>query len=122
MAKRRRGPARRGPWRCEEYLDFVRAKPCCVCGRPGPSEAHHWGGKGSRGTGQKCSDAMTAPLCRPHHQQWHDRGSFSRFRFQGIDVPVTAYMLTREESEELQRQAQAECLSQWLELGGEAPT
>lgn len=65
---------------------------------------------------------MTSPLCRPHHRQWHDRGAFSKFRFRGIDVPVTAHMLTREESEELQRQAQAECLAQWLELGGDAPT
>lgn len=103
-----------GPWRSPEYLAFVRAKPCCVCGKPGPSEAHHWGGKGSRGTGQKCSDAFTAPLCRAHHDQWHLSGTFSGYRWAGEGVAVTAQKLSRADAERIQIEAQRDCLAEWV--------
>lgn len=108
-------PKPAGPWRSEAYLDHVRTKPCCVCGKPGPNDAHHWGGKGSHGTGQKCSDARTAPVCRAHHDQWHSRGAFSSYRWAGEGVPVTAHMLSREESERIQIEAQRDCLAEWVE-------
>lgn len=103
-----------GPWRSSAYIRFVRSKPCCVCGKPGPSEAHHWGGKGSHGTGQKCSDAMTAPLCAVHHRQWHDTGAMRRYRWAGHDCAVTSYQMTREESEAVQVKAQRDCLAEWI--------
>lgn len=59
----------------EKYLAQVRALPCCVCGREGPSDAAHirmsdaeWGGHyGKRATGmaEKPDDCWAVPLCRP---------------------------------------------------------
>lgn len=60
------------PLRSASYLAMVRAWPCCGCGRPAPSEAHH---AGRRGVGQKASDLLTVPLCRPCHQRVTDTGS-----------------------------------------------
>lgn len=35
----------------------------------GPLQAHH---AGSRGVGQRAPDDTCIPLCRRHHQAWHD--------------------------------------------------
>lgn len=58
------------PARSERYLAFVRAKSCCSCKAAGPSDPHHFGG---RGMGQKTDDFRTVPLCRFCHDQWHQR-------------------------------------------------
>jgi hypothetical protein len=64
-------PKPRAPVRSDRYLDFVRAKPCCSCHAPAPSDPHHFGG---RGMGQKTDDFRTVPLCRFCHTEWHTRG------------------------------------------------
>ena len=61
-----------------KYLARIRELPCCVCGRPGPSDAAHirmsdaaWGGHwGKRSTGmqEKPSDRWALPLCRPSYR------------------------------------------------------
>ena len=51
-----------------DYLAFIRTLPCCVCGRPGPSDPHHLG---SGAVGAKASDYRTIPLCREHHNDAH---------------------------------------------------
>jgi len=48
------------------YLNYIREKPCCVCG--GRAEAHHvrrqrWGS----GTSKKPHDYVAIPLCPEHH-------------------------------------------------------
>lgn len=52
------------PWRSEAYKSIVRAQRCCNCGKAPPSDPDHYG---KRGTGQKCSDALTTGLCRKCH-------------------------------------------------------
>lgn len=52
------------PWRSEAYKAIVRAQRCCNCGQNPPSDPDHYG---KRGTGQKCSDALTTGLCRKCH-------------------------------------------------------
>lgn len=65
-------PSRAGrSWR---YLAFIREKPCCVCKKPGPSDAHHIAPRGQKGMGMKVSDYHTVPLCRKHHDDWHRNG------------------------------------------------
>lgn len=64
----RPSPKPASPARSAAHLERVRALPCCVCGRPGPSHAHH---HGPRGVGQKTSDYRTVPLCAMHHDEWH---------------------------------------------------
>ncbi len=54
-----------------EHLERVKALPCIVCGRMGPSDAHHVrvGPDGRHyGMGQKADDTETIPLCKLHHQ------------------------------------------------------
>lgn len=72
-AARRRIPWRavpkpRRPLRDEGFLDFVRARPCCVCASPPPSHPHHFG---PRGMGQKTDDLRVVALCPEHHEEWH---------------------------------------------------
>jgi hypothetical protein len=57
--------------RSDVFLDFVRAKPCMWCGRPGPSDPDH---VGPHGLGQKTDDLRCIPSCRTHHDERHDRG------------------------------------------------
>lgn len=74
-----------------EYLEFIRAQPCCVCIRPwmvhmtsvcysnvqkSPTEAAH---VGDRGMGQKCPDREAIPLCGVEH---HREGKESAHRLQ----------------------------------------
>ncbi|MFB3077726.1 MAG: hypothetical protein ACE1Y4_06940, partial [Lysobacterales bacterium] len=58
------------PARSESYLGYIRRQPCAVVGNDdddddciGMVHAHH---HGSHGTGQKCSDFRTIPLCHQH--------------------------------------------------------
>lgn len=60
---------------CERYLDFIRDKPCCVCGRPGPSDPDHLKARGG-GSGKR-NDFTAVPLCRPHHSIRQARGTAS---------------------------------------------
>lgn len=50
---------------CKAYLDFVRARACFFCGKPGPSDAHHYPPKGRGIT----ADDFTVPACRECHQR-----------------------------------------------------
>lgn len=55
------------------HLAFVRLQPCCICKKPGPSEAAHIRmncaalGKVT-GLGEKPHDMYTTPLCAYHHR------------------------------------------------------
>lgn len=58
----------------QKYLKFVRSLDCCICFQPG-AEAHHvknpWT---SSGVSVKPSDVHSIPLCRNHHQEFHNKG------------------------------------------------
>ena len=58
------------PVRSKRYLDFIRSKPCVVCGKPGPSEAAHQS-VGYRAMGSKNSDFYTVGLCHHCHSEQH---------------------------------------------------
>lgn len=59
------------------YMGLVKALPCCVCGRPGPSDAHHCKSKPYADqqnpytqepcAGRKSGDLDTIPLCKSCH-------------------------------------------------------
>lgn len=74
-----------GPLRDPRFLAWVRLRPCCICGAPGPSEAHHYG---PRGAGQKTDDVRTVPLCRLHHDEWHQRGALPSAALSGPSARV----------------------------------
>lgn len=48
------------------YLGKVKMLPCCVCGHPPPSDAHH--PIHDRFGTLKAADKDAVPLCKPHHQ------------------------------------------------------
>lgn len=53
----------------EQYLDFVRAKACCACGAPAPSDPDHVKARGG-GSGKQ-NDFTAVPLCRGCHSVRH---------------------------------------------------
>jgi len=64
------------------YKAFVKKQPCVVCGRRGRGvDGHHLiNGKGEarKGMGQTAPDKFLIPMCRDHHDQFHDRIGFCR--------------------------------------------
>jgi len=58
-----------------DYLDFIRTKPCLVCGSE-TVDAHHLvimgRGKSARSSYRHFS---AVPLCREHHTLWHSPGN-----------------------------------------------
>ena len=79
----------RGPARDDDYKTFLRAQPCCACGRM-PSEAAHTGSDG--GMGQKASDYSCVPLCTFCHtaggKSYHRIGRKEFERRNGIDFDI----------------------------------
>lgn len=83
-----------------EHMGRVKALPCVICGRPGPSDAHHviCGRYGTR----KAPDTHVIPLCKAHHQYGPDaihNGKASWVAKYGQDteyLPVVADMLAGE--------------------------
>ena len=77
---------KRGRWESLAYRDFVRLQPCCHCGYPSPSTAHHPRDTGIRGgMGRKPDDVVCVPLCQTCHMgNVHQRG-----HLQGLTVTET---------------------------------
>lgn len=59
--------------RDKTHLDYVRSKPCVICGRT-PVHAHHLRFAQRRAMGLKVSDEFTVPLCSIHHDEIHRTG------------------------------------------------
>ena len=86
------------------YLEFVHGHPCCACGAPAPSEAHHWSARGGKGMAQRPDDYRAVPLCHACHiERWHRWGSVFDAVEQG-----------RRRSEELFLRTQVDLLVEWL--------
>jgi hypothetical protein len=56
----------RGTTKARAYMARVKALPCVICHRPGPSDAHHI--ICDRYGTNKASDFDVIPLCKAHHQ------------------------------------------------------
>lgn len=74
----------------EAHLRLIRQLPCCVCGKPGPSDPHHLKANLSheRGVGRRATDKWAVPMCRMHHDEVEAAGSrkeTSWFAYFGID-------------------------------------
>jgi len=65
--KKAKSAAERREGNSAAYLAKIRQLPCCVCRKPGPSEAHHLRCAGGRGTSMKAEDKTALPLCTEHH-------------------------------------------------------
>lgn len=61
----KRRPRRKKPGDDPKYLAWIRQQPCATCGKPGPSEAAHFG---PRSIALKPPDRDTLPLCAHCHR------------------------------------------------------
>ena len=57
-----------------EYLDYIREKPCLVCGSQ-PCDPDHLEARGMGGATTKMKDLSCVPLCRIHHTERHQFGN-----------------------------------------------
>ena len=79
-------------FRSEDYIDFIRNKPCLMCDAPAPNDAHHEPyGKGGRAI--KAPDSHCLPLCRKCHNR---RGSKEGLAFleekHDIKIKIIEYL------------------------------
>ena len=81
------------PARDKKYRAWVRTHPCCACGVSGETIADHHIRK--LGTGIKCSDYETVPVCYDHHQEVErSREAFEHFYM--LDLKEEAERLYKE--------------------------
>jgi hypothetical protein len=78
--------------RDEEYLNFIRSQPCCLCGDDTTVQAAHLrvgsinDGKPYTGMAEKSSDIWALPLCSEHHHEQHAAGNeLAWWKSYGID-------------------------------------
>lgn len=55
----------------DEYLAWIRTKPCMNCYKAAPSVSHHCSHISGSGQGTKPSDLFAIPLCSKCHQDLH---------------------------------------------------
>ena len=81
--------------RSKSYLDFIRTKPCLICGDR--AEAHHLQRAQPRAMALKTGDQFCVPVCRAHHHELHNSklGESVFWAVNGID-PIKWAMMTYE--------------------------
>jgi hypothetical protein len=71
--------------RSEQYLSFIRSRPCAVTGQEYDIVAHHVRCLGGGGVGIKPSDFYCVPLTAEQHSLLHSEGEKSYWKRHGID-------------------------------------
>ncbi len=61
------------PWRCQNYLDWVKSQPSCISRIRPAGDAHHVKGMSTH-PGAKPSDLWVIPLTREEHTAFHSLG------------------------------------------------
>ena len=101
MTLRQRDPRREDA----KHLAYIRKQPCCVCGKPAPSEAAHIRMRRADmskdiGMGEKPHDMHTTPLCNWHHvsgpKAQHKMNEAAFWRMHGLDPFAIALRLWHE--------------------------
>ena len=79
------------------YIEFIKAKPCLVCGTIGV-DAHHLEaiGMGNNRNKESKKDYSCVPLCRVHHQEYHTIGVNGFQEKYGFNIWRDAFNLLRE--------------------------
>ena len=62
-----------------DYINFIRNKPCSICFNPAPNDPHHliaigMGRNRNKLTEREHIEKGVVPLCRKHHQEFHNGG------------------------------------------------
>jgi hypothetical protein len=78
----------------ERWLEFVRSQPCCACGDPTSTEAHHprvgiinseTAKISAPGMGERSSDRWAVALCSQCHRDLHHEGERWFWLSRGLD-------------------------------------
>ena len=82
-AAMKRKPRRAKPGDDKPYKAWIKTLPCVVggpaCGKVDPHHLIDGKGDEKKGVGQTAPDRLLLPLCRAHHDQFHDRKGFCRY-------------------------------------------
>ena len=81
----------------KKFIDFVKTFGCSVCGCT-QVDAHHLDtiGMGGNRKGENIEDFSCVPLCRQHHQEWHQIGDREFTTKHSIKLWKTNYLLNRQ--------------------------
>jgi len=79
--------------RDEDYLDYIRGCPCCLCGDDTTVEAAHLRvgsisasvPKAAVGMQEKSSDKWALPLCGRHHREQHSMNEMEFWLSYAVD-------------------------------------
>lgn len=80
----------------KDFISFVKTFGCSVCGTS-PVDAHHLDTIGMGGNRKRdCEeDFSCVPLCREHHQQWHQLGDTDFYRKYNINLWKVNYQMNK---------------------------
>ena len=79
----------------KKYLDYIRNKPCLVCGSI-PCDPDHLEARGMGGANRSgYKDYSCVPLCRIHHTERHQAGNENFENKYGINLWKDAFNLLR---------------------------
>ena len=81
----------------EDMLSHVRQYGCLCCDKPG-SDPHHIK---SGGTAVKAHDALSIPLCRTHHDEYHGSAPDDFYRRHQVDAKMKGWLITLEAAYDL---------------------
>lgn len=76
------------------HADRIRAMPCAICGKPGPSDPAHVRSRGAGGTWRDL-----VPLCRADHAELHEIGRHSFERLYNVNLAALARSLAERPQE-----------------------
>ena len=80
----------------KEFIKLVKTFGCSVCGAS-PVDAHHMDTIGMGGNRKNdCEeDFSCVPLCREHHQQWHQLGDIDFSRLNHVNLWRISYQMNK---------------------------
>lgn len=79
-----------------EYIEYIRTKPCSICFKS-PVDAHHLEavGMGNNREINSFKDLSCVPLCREHHNEYHNSGLMAILSKYNINLWQEAFKLLR---------------------------
>ena len=80
----------------KDFIKFVKTFGCSVCGIS-PVDAHHLDTVGMGGNRKKdcVEDFSCVPLCRQHHQEWHQLGNHQFEEVRMVNLWKVSYQMNK---------------------------
>ena len=80
----------------KDFIDFVKIFGCSVCWES-PVDAHHLDAIGMGGNRKRdcIEDFSCVPLCRGHHQEWHQLGDTEFSKLHNVNLWKVSYQMNK---------------------------